>query len=110
MKKLLAMLVAFTLILALAFCGPSASADLVLDPETSSRPEDNVVGVWFFQLEETILRLELLPDVFTIADARRVRQQQGLSNEKGKCEGMIRQWLFRKYALRVTDYSFKKCH
>ena len=53
--------------------------------------------------------LELLPDVFTIADARRVRQQQGLSNEKGKCEGMIRQWLFRKYALRVTDYSFKKC-
>ncbi len=54
--------------------------------------------------------LELLPDVFTIADARRVRQQQGLSNEKGKCEGMIRQWLFRKYALRVTDYSFKKCH
>ncbi len=62
MKKLLAMLVAFTLILALAFCGPSASADLVLDPETSSRPEDNVVGVWFFQLEETILRLELLPD------------------------------------------------
>ena len=62
MKKLLAMLVAFTLILALAFFGPSASADLVLDPETSSRPEDNVVGVWFFQLEDTILRLELLPD------------------------------------------------
>ena len=53
--------------------------------------------------------LELLPDVFTIADARRVRQQQGMSNENRKCEKMIRQWVFRKYALQITDYSFKKC-
>ena len=54
--------------------------------------------------------LELLPDVFTIADARRVRQQQGMGNENRKCEKMIHQWVFRKYVLQITDYSFKKCH
>ena len=53
--------------------------------------------------------LELLPDVFTIADARRVRQQQGMGNENRKCEKMIHQWVFRKYVLQITDYSFKKC-
>ena len=54
--------------------------------------------------------LELLPDVFTIDDARRVRQQQGMGNENRKCEKMIHQWVFRKYVLQITDYSFKKCH
>ena len=53
--------------------------------------------------------LELLPDVFTIADARRVRQRQGLSNERGKCDHMICQWVYRKYVSRITDHSFKKC-
>ena len=53
--------------------------------------------------------LELLPDVFTIDDARRVRQKQGLSNEYKKCRKMIDQWVSRKYVTRVTDYSFKKC-
>ena len=52
--------------------------------------------------------LDLLPDQFTIEDAMRVRRQQGLSNEDNKCKNMIRQWVFRKYALRVTDYSFQK--
>ena len=53
--------------------------------------------------------LELLPDVFTIDDARRVRQKQGLSNEYKKCRKMIDQWVSRKYVARVTDHSFKKC-
>ena len=52
--------------------------------------------------------LELLPDEFTLDDARRVRQQQGLSNEGRKCRKMISQWVFRKYVLQITDYSFKK--
>ena len=52
--------------------------------------------------------LELLPDVFTIADARRVRQQQGLSNERGKCENMISTWKNRRYVVQMTDDSYKK--
>ncbi len=52
--------------------------------------------------------LELLPDVFTMDDARCVRQKQGLSNERGKCEHMISQWIWRKYVSRITDHSFKK--
>ena len=52
--------------------------------------------------------LELLPDEFTIDDAKRVRQQQGLSNDGRKCRKMISQWVFRKYVLQITDYSFKK--
>ena len=53
--------------------------------------------------------LELLPDVFTIADARRVRQQQGLSNERGKCQNMISTWKNRRYVVQMTDDSYKKC-
>ena len=52
--------------------------------------------------------LELLPDEFTLDDARRVRQQQGLSTDRHRCLGMIRQWVYRKYVLQITDYSFKK--
>ena len=52
--------------------------------------------------------LELLPDEFTLDDAKRVRQQQGLSNDGKKCRKMIAQWVFRKYVLQITDYSFKK--
>ena len=52
---------------------------------------------------------EVLTDVRPSNDARRVRQQQGMSNENRKCEKMIRQWVFRKYALQITDYSFEKC-
>lgn len=52
--------------------------------------------------------LELLPDEFTLEDAKRVRQQEGLDNEDRKCEKMIYQWAFRKYVLQITDYSYKK--
>ena len=53
--------------------------------------------------------LELLPDEFTKADARRVRQLQGLSNERGKCQNMISTWKSRGYVVQMTDDSFKKC-
>ena len=52
--------------------------------------------------------LELLPDEFTLEDAKRVRQQQGLSNEGQKCQAMIRQWVSRQYASRASDYSYQK--
>ena len=53
-------------------------------------------------------RLELLPDTFTLEDAMKVRQQQGLSNNNRRCQNMIRQWVFRNYVLQITDYSFQK--
>ncbi|MBO4672906.1 MAG: hypothetical protein J5616_00945, partial [Bacteroidaceae bacterium] len=52
--------------------------------------------------------LELLPDTFTLEDAKRVRREQGMSNENHKCNKMIAQWVFRKYVLQITDYSFQK--
>ena len=52
--------------------------------------------------------LELLPHEFTIEDAKRVRREQGLSNEGNLCRQMISQWAFRKYVLQITDYSFVK--
>ena len=52
--------------------------------------------------------LELLPDEFTVEDAKKVRRQEGLSNEGKRCQTMIRQWVFRNYVLQITDYSFKK--
>ena len=52
--------------------------------------------------------LDLLPDEFTFEDAQRARASQGMSTEKRKCSRMISQWVFRKYVLQITDYSFKK--
>ena len=52
--------------------------------------------------------LDFLPETFTLEDAKRVRQQQGKSNEGRQCQNMISQWLFRKYVLQITDYSYKK--
>ena len=52
--------------------------------------------------------LTLLPDEFTIEDAKRVRRQEGLTNEGKACQNMIRQWVFRKHVLQITDYSFVK--
>ena len=52
--------------------------------------------------------LDFLPETFTLDDAKRVRQKLGLSNEGRKCQNMISQWLYRKYVLQITDYSFKK--
>ncbi len=52
--------------------------------------------------------LELLPDEFTLDDARRVRRQQGLSNDEKKCRHMISQWVCRKYVSQITNHSFQK--
>ena len=50
--------------------------------------------------------LELLPDVFTIEDAKRVRKQQGKGAENtGK---MVSQWKSRGYILQLTVDSFQK--
>jgi hypothetical protein len=50
--------------------------------------------------------LELLPDTFTLEDAARVRQQQGLQ-EKGTSH-MITMWKSRNYVSQITDHSFQK--
>ena len=52
--------------------------------------------------------LELLPDTFTLEDAKRVRRQEGLSNENHKCMKMIRTWMNRSYVIQNTEYSFQK--
>ena len=52
--------------------------------------------------------LELLPEEFTVEDAKRVRQQKGLSNEGYLCIKMIRTWVNRGYLIQNTEYSFKK--
>ena len=50
--------------------------------------------------------LELLPEEFTLHDAELVRQAQGLDTKGSR--NMLRQWVHRGYALRVTDDSFVK--
>ena len=52
--------------------------------------------------------LELLPDEFTVEDANRVRQHQGLDNNDGHCIKMIRTWINRGYVIQNTEYSFVK--
>ena len=52
--------------------------------------------------------LELLPNEFTLDDAKRVRQQQGISNDGFKAIRMIRTWVNRGYVIQNTEYSFKK--
>ena len=52
--------------------------------------------------------MELLPDEFTLEDAKRIRQQQGLSNEGYRAVKMIRTWVNRGYVIQNTEYSFKK--
>ena len=52
--------------------------------------------------------LELLPDEFTLEDAKRVRRQQGLSNEGTKCRTMVSQWKKRGYVVQLTVDSFSK--
>ena len=52
--------------------------------------------------------LELLPEEFTLDDAKRVRQQQGLSNEASRANKMINTWISRGYVIQYTVYSFKK--
>ena len=50
--------------------------------------------------------LELLPDTFTMEDAKRVRRQEGMSTDNtGK---MVSQWKSRGYILQLTVDSFQK--
>ena len=50
--------------------------------------------------------LELLPDEFTIEDAKRVRLQQGMKTDNTRM--MVSQWKSRGYVLQLTVDSFKK--
>ena len=50
--------------------------------------------------------LELLPDEFTLQDAVRVRQAEGMNAEGTK--QMITQWVYRHYITVITDNSYKK--
>lgn len=52
--------------------------------------------------------LELLPDEFTVKDAKRVRQQQGFDDDDTKCTKMVSQWKTRGYILQLTVDSYKK--
>jgi len=52
--------------------------------------------------------LELLPNEFTVDDAKRVRRQQGKDNNGNRCMRMIRTWVNRGYVIQNTEYSFKK--
>ena len=49
-----------------------------------------------------------LPDAFTLGDAERLRQVQGLSNENHRAIKMIRTWINRGFVIQNTEYSFKK--
>ena len=50
--------------------------------------------------------LELLPDEFTIEDAKRVRLQQGMDTQN--TAPMVRNWKSRGYIYQISDISFKK--
>ena len=52
--------------------------------------------------------LELLPDEFTLADVKRIRSQQGLSNDGYKCKRMMRNWMNRGYVIQNSEFSFQK--
>ena len=50
--------------------------------------------------------LLLLPDTFTIDDAKRICQQQGKDAERAS--KMISTWKSRDYVIQISDFSFKK--
>ena len=50
--------------------------------------------------------LDFLPETFTLDDAKRVRQQNGL--EAGRAKKMISTWKSREYVIQISDFSFKK--
>ena len=50
--------------------------------------------------------LELLPDEFTLDDAKRIRQKNGKS--EGKTIKMIRNWINRNYVIQNSEFSFVK--
>ena len=50
--------------------------------------------------------LDLLPEEFSLEDAKRVRQQMGMDAERAI--KMIRTWKSREYVFQISDFSFKK--
>ena len=50
--------------------------------------------------------LELLPDEFTLEEARILRQKMGKSTEKNI--KMIRNWVNRNYVIQNSEFSFIK--
>ena len=50
--------------------------------------------------------LELLPDIFTIEDAKRVRQQHGKGTDK--TGNLVSTWKKRHYVVQMADGSFQK--
>jgi hypothetical protein len=52
--------------------------------------------------------LQDLPDAFTLGNAERLRQVQGLSNENHRAIKMIRTWINRGFVIQNTEYSFRK--
>lgn len=50
--------------------------------------------------------LTMLPDEFTVDDAKRVRQRLGMDADR--TVNMIRTWKSRKYIFQISDFSFKK--
>ena len=50
--------------------------------------------------------LELLPDEFTLDDAKKARQKQG--QDPKNASKMIRNWKSRGYVTQISDISFKK--
>ena len=53
---------------------------------------------------------ELFSMLAVLEDAKRVRMQQGLSNEGNKCLGMIRSWINRKYVYSIQNTVFRKAN
>ena len=50
--------------------------------------------------------LELLPDKFTLEDAKKVRRQQGMGTEN--TSNMLRNWVNRGYVVQYSVFSFQK--
>ncbi|MCR5366865.1 MAG: hypothetical protein K6E67_12105, partial [Prevotella sp.] len=50
--------------------------------------------------------LELLNDEFSVEDAKRIRQQQGLDIKR--THTMIANWKSRGYIYQISDISFQK--
>ena len=73
--------------------------------ERANRGEDSRIGT-----RGPRSLLQLLPEEFTLEDAMRVRQREGLSNENNKCRNMVYQWVHRRFVLQLTVDSFKKAH
>ena len=52
--------------------------------------------------------LALLPSEFTLEDAKRVRQKQGMSTDDIRTKKMIRNWINRLFVTQDSEFSFKK--